>query len=67
MIFRTKNKVISKTKKNGVYCHSHGLRFIRIFLRIKSWHISAIKKQLPINTRPVVIDIPPPALHLFKC
>ncbi len=58
---------IQNNRKNtGAYCNSYGFFFLFILFRMNIWISSATRKHPPINTRPEVIVIYPPALYLSR-
>lgn len=65
VIFCNIASIQNKMKNTGTYCNSYGFLFLFILFRMKIWLISATIKHPPINTRPEVIVIHPPALYLF--
>lgn len=56
----------NKRKNTGAYCNSYGFFFLFILFRMNIWISSATRKHPPINTRPEVIVIYPPALYLSR-
>ncbi len=56
----------NKRKNTGAYCNSYGFFFLFILFRMNIWISSATRKHPPINTRPEVIIIYPPALYLSR-
>ncbi len=56
----------NKKKNTGAYCNSYGFFFLFILFRMNIWISSATRKHPPINTRPEVIVIYPPALYLSR-
>ncbi len=56
----------NKRKNTGAYCNSYGFLFLFILFRMNIWLSSATIKHPPINTRPEVIVIHPPALYLSR-
>lgn len=60
------SSIQNKRKNTGAYCNSYGFLFLFILFRINIWLSSATKKHPPINTRPEVIVIHPPALYLSR-
>lgn len=56
----------NKRKNTGAYCNSYGFFFLFILFRMNIWISSATRKHPPINTKPEVIVIYPPALYLSR-
>lgn len=67
VIFCNVTSIQNKNKNTGTYCISYGFLFLFILFRMYIWLSSATIKHPPINTRPEVIVIHPPALYLFYC
>lgn len=65
VIFCTVTSMQNKIKNTGTYCNSYGFLFLLALFRMNLWLSSAKIKHPPINTRPEVIIMYPPALYLF--
>lgn len=65
VMFWSVTSIQNKRKKTGAYWNSYGFLFLFILFRMNIWLSSATIKHPPIKTRPKIIVIRPPALHLF--